>query len=272
MTAARTDNFDFTPLRQYRGARTGKGAYVLHFTFSALGNTQHASRNTSAFTLIEVMLALAISAIVLAAVGGVFFTALHLRDRTAAMLDETASLYQAIGVIRRDFQGALPPGAAAIPTVGDFKCNSQGGGGNSSGSIQLYTTTGVLDENDPWGDVQEVVYELRDPTDNRQNGKDLVRSVSRNVLASGTQDAIARPLMGNVKSLEFACYDGAEWRDSWDTSLGDTNLPVAVRIRVRLAGDNNPNARPQEPYELVVALLSQSRTNQPASSSSGGGQ
>ena len=216
------------------------------------------------------MLALAVSAIVLAAVGGVFFTALRLRDRTAAMLDETAPLYQAIGVIRRDFQGALPPGAAVVPTAGDFKCNSQGGGNASSGSIQIYTTTGDPDQNDPWGDVQQVVYELRDPTDKRENGKDLVRSVSRNVLASGAQEAIERPLMGNVKSLEFACYDGIQWRDSWDTSLGDTNLPVAVRIRVRLAGENKPNAPVQEPYELVVPLLSQSRTNQPASSSSGG--
>jgi type II secretion system protein J len=235
-------------------------------------NTQGAIRSTLAFTLIEVMLALAISAIVLAAIGGVFFSALHFRDRTAAMLDETAPLYQAFAIVRRDFQGALPPGAAVVPTAGDFKSDPQGGGSSSSYRVQVYTTTGTLDGNDPWGDVQQVIYELRDSSDHRQGGKDLVRSVSRNVLANGTQEAVERPLLGNVKSLEFLCYDGVDWRDSWDTSLGNTNLPVAVRMRVRLGGDNNPNARPQEPYELTIPLLSQSRTNQPTSSSSGGGQ
>jgi len=231
--------------------------------------------STRAFTLLEIMLALAISGVVLAAVGGVFFSALKLRDRTAAMLDQTAPLYQAIAVIRRDFQGALPPGAAAIPTAGDFKSAPQGGGGTSSSyRLQLYTTSGILNEDDPWGDVQQVIYELRDPTDHRQNGKDLVRAVSRNVLASGAQEATELPLLSNVQSLEFSCYDGTDWRDSWDTSIGNTNLPVAVRVRVRLAGDNSANARAQEPYEMVVPLLSQSRTNQPqaSTSTSGGGQ
>src|SRR5207302_11383556 len=115
-------------------------------------------------------------------------------------------------------------------------------------------------------------YELRDPSDHRQNGKELMRSVSRNVLASSVQEAIELPLLSNVQSLEFSCYDGAEWRDSWDTSIGNTNLPVAVRVRVRLAGENNSNARAQEPYELVVPVLSQSRTNQPQASTSGGAQ
>src|SRR3954453_5410083 len=82
---------------------------------------EYAIRKANAFTLMEVMLALAVSAIVLAAIGGVFFGALRLRDRTAAMLDETAPLYQALALIRRDFQGVLPPGGSSLPMAGDFK-------------------------------------------------------------------------------------------------------------------------------------------------------
>ena len=241
-------------------------AQLSRFTF-------HVSRNTQAFTLLEVMLALAISGVVLAAIGGVFFSALHLRDRTAAMLDQTAPLYQALTIMRRDFQGALPPGVAAIPTAGDFKSDPQGGGNSASYRLQLYTTTGTLSENDPWGDVQQVLYELRDSTEGRQNGKDLFRVISRNVLATtGVQEATEVPLLGNVQSLEFSCYDGVDWRDSWDTSLGNSNLPVAVRIRIRLAGEKSSSLQIQEPYELVVPMLAQSRTNQPQSSTSGGGQ
>jgi type II secretory pathway component PulJ len=212
----------------------------------------------------EVMLALTVSAIVLAAIGGVFFAAMRLRDRTAAALDETVPLYQALSIIRRDFQGALPPGSATLPTAGDFKTDAE-----SASRIQLFTTTAIVNDTDPWGDVQEVLYELRDPSDRRQSGKDLYRTVSRDVLASGAAEGVELPLLSHVRALEFACYDGANWRDSWDTSLGDTNLPVAVRIRLRMAGDSDATSLAQQPYELVIPLLAQSRTNQPQTSTGG---
>ena len=44
-----------------------------------------------AFTLMEVILALATSAVLLAAVGSAFFSALRLRDRAAAALDESGT-------------------------------------------------------------------------------------------------------------------------------------------------------------------------------------
>jgi type II secretory pathway component PulJ len=229
--------------------------------------THHASRIMGAFTLMEVMLALTVSAIVLAAIGGVFFAALRLRDRTAAALDETTPLYQAFSIIRRDFQGALPPGAASLPTAGDFKTDPE-----SASRVQLFTTTALVNDTDPWGDVQEVMYDLRESADHRQSGQDLYRTVSRNVLASGAAEGVEVPLLSHVQSLEFACFDGSNWRDSWDTSISDTNLPVAVRIRVRLAGDSDANSRVQQPYELVIPLLAQSRTNQPQTSTTGGAQ
>src|SRR5580765_4666217 len=143
----------------------------------AIRHTPYAIRSRAAFTLMEVMLALTVSAIVLAAIGGVFFAALRLRDRTAAALDETAPVYQTLSIIRRDFQGALPPGSGLLPTAGDFKTDP-----DNESRIQFFTTTGTLTEDDPWGDVQEIIYDLRDSADKRQSGKDLYRTVSRNVL------------------------------------------------------------------------------------------
>jgi prepilin-type N-terminal cleavage/methylation domain-containing protein len=228
---------------------------------------------SAAFTLVEVMLALAVSAILLAAIGGVFFSALRLRDRTSAMLDASVPLHQAFAIMRRDLQGALPPGGSALPIAGDFKSDPQGGGGMSQGSrLQIYTTTGVITDNQPWGDVQEVVYELRDAADRTHGGKDLVRTITRNLLASGAPDENDQWLLGNIRSLEFACYDGIDWRDSWDTSLANTNLPSAVRVRVQLASDNAGASGKEQPFELVVPISSQSRTNQPQATTTGGAQ
>src|SRR2546423_5978630 len=71
-------------------------------------------RRPQAFTLIEVLLALSVSAIVLAAIGGVFYSAVRLRERTTAMLDEAAPLYQALTLLRRDLLGTVPPGGILI--------------------------------------------------------------------------------------------------------------------------------------------------------------
>src|SRR2546421_7582209 len=94
-----------------------------------------------AFTLIEVLLALSVSAIVLAAIGGVFYSALRLRERTTAMLDESAPLYHAFALLRRDLQGAVPPGGTLS---GDFKTGTVDTGMAEGTGLQFCTSTGVL--------------------------------------------------------------------------------------------------------------------------------
>jgi hypothetical protein len=67
--------------------------------------------------------------------------------------------------------------------------------------------------------------------------------------------------MGKVQTLQFDCYDGTQWRNTWDTSAGDTNLPVAVRVRIQLVarqGEGNANSTP---LEMLVPIISQTRTN-----------
>jgi type II secretory pathway component PulJ len=205
------------------------------------------------------LLALAVSAIVLAGIGGVFYSAVRLRERTAALVDASAPLHQALAFLRRDLRGVVPPGGIM---AGDFRSGAISSGLFQGYGLQFSTTTGTLKDDVPWGDLQDVVYELRDPTErNYTGGKDLFRSVTRNLLPTATQDATDQFLLGNVQSLEVACYDGTDWRDSWDSSLGDTNLPVAVRVRIELAGDNSTDARGSQPIEVIVPLVIQSRTN-----------
>ena len=226
--------------------------------------------SSSGFTLLEITLALAVSAIALAGIGGVFYSGLRLRERTVAMLDESAPLQQALAVLRRDLHGAVPPGGVwALPD--DFIIQPGGGGLGQEYRLQFFTSTQVIAGNDnaPWGDRKQVVYELRPPTEpTRTSGKDLVRSVTRNLLGTIAEPEEQR-LLRNVQSLEFAGFDGASWPTSWDTTQGNTNLPTAVRVRLQLGADNPANLRNQQPFEMVIPLVSQSRTNQ---TQSGGAQ
>jgi type II secretory pathway component PulJ len=211
------------------------------------------------------MLAMAISAIVLAGIGGVFFSALRLRERSAAAIDRAIPLHQAFSLLRRDLQGAMPP-TGIYALAGDFRIEPQSAGLGQNFRLHFYSSSGIVRDNAPWGEIQEVLYELRDTTTGGGSGKELIRSVNRNVLGTATPQPDEQPLLGNVQSLEFAGYDGVDWRESWDTSMGNTNLPSAVRVRVLMANDqkSDPN---QEPFEMVVPVVSQSRTNQTSTSS-----
>ena len=75
---------------------------------------------------------------------------------------------------------------------------------------------------------------------------------------------------GNVESLEFLNYSGTDWRDSWDTALGDPGLPQAVRVRIQLAANVSATFLKREPLELLVPLTTQARTNQPTTGGTGG--
>ena len=92
---------------------------------------------------------------------------------------------------------------------------------------------------------------MKAPTDRNQPGMDLVRCVNRNLLATTTQTPEMQWLMSDVETLQFDCFDGTQWRNTWDTSAGDTNLPMAVRIRIQMRRQaGSQDAANQQPIEM----------------------
>ena len=218
------------------------------------------SNNRGAFTLIELILAIGIAAIVLVAINAVFFTALRLRDAVSDSVDAASPLDEATATIRRDLQCAVTPKATGVLS-GDFKVgNVTSTGINVPVAAEIYTATGALSVNAPWGDIQRVTYELKNSTSGAV-GKDLYRSVTRNLLTETTPDVEDQLMVTGVESVKFSCYDGSQWSDTWDTtdaSSVSTNLPVAVRVDIQMSGDA---AKGAQPIEILVPVDSQSRTN-----------
>jgi type II secretion system protein J len=211
------------------------------------------------------LLAVAICAIVLVAINGVFAAAVHLRDRTSEAIEESLPVNRALSIMQRDLRGAVGPGGFL---AGDFKCGAQAmgaamglSGEAGSAGLDFFASTGVISDKVPWGDTQEVFYELKAPADRNQAGMDLVRCINRNLLATTTQTPEIQWLMGNVQTLQLDCYDGTQWRSTWDTSAGDTNLPVAVRIRIQLAAKQAEGSGTLQPLEMMVPLGTQTITN-----------
>lgn len=215
------------------------------------------NQRSAAFTLLEMILAIGVAAIVLGVVSTTFFAALHLRDATADAVDAAAPVDQALAILRRDLQCAVTPKPGGILS-GDFKTGSVTSTGISTPvAAEMFTATGTISESEPWGDIQRVTYELKDAANGGSSGRDLYRSVTRNILATGAPDVADQWLMGGVASVQFSCYDGSQWLDAWDTTdtaSANTNLPVAVRVHIELA-------KGKAPVEILVPVDSLTRTN-----------
>jgi general secretion pathway protein J len=211
--------------------------------------------------LIELILAIGVMAIALAAIGSVFFSALRLRESATRIVDESLPIERTLSTFRRDLQGAMAPSANGIFT-GDFKVGSVSSlGSGRPVDIEMFTTTGVLREDDPWGEVQMVTYSLRDSGNRSQSGQDLYRSVTRNLLSTGSTQPDDQYMMSGVERLEISCSDGTSWMDTWDSTV-TTNLPTAVRVRILLSDNSTGGGGAPRPIEMVVPIDSQSRTNQ----------
>ncbi|MGH8024478.1 MAG: type II secretion system protein GspJ [Limisphaerales bacterium] len=213
-----------------------------------------------AFTLIEMILAIGVAAIVLVTICTVFFAGLRLRNATENYVDAATPVDQTLATMRRDLACIVTPTNGTTKVLsGDFRVGNVVSTGNGGPvAIEMFTATGEIGDAAPWGDIQRVTYELRDPTTGNAPGKDLIRSVTRNLLSPTPVTPDDQQMMGGVQSITFSCYDGAQWWNTWDTTgltSPNTNLPVAVRVDIQPAGNQ------MAPIEMVVPIDSQSRSN-----------
>jgi len=213
----------------------------------------------------ELLIAVVAFSVVLAAINAVFYGALRLRNKTVRAVDEAVPLQQTLALLQRDLANLVAPGGMLSGTFQTSKVNNQ----NSSsmpqamqaaanqpgqGSPELFTTTGVIDENSPFAEVQKVTYFLAQSTNNGA-GRDLFRAVTRNLLPTLVDQPVSTPLLRGVESIYFLYHDGTQWRETWDSS--DTNQPVlpkAIKVQINMAAGERGVAPPPA-AELVVPIL-----------------
>lgn len=229
--------------------------------------------NRRAFTLLEVLIAVVVFSIVLAAINTVFFGALRLRNRATESIDAAQPLQRTLSVIQRDLSNLVVPGGTLSGTLQTTSTTNTVLGQSSP---SFYCSTGVIDETSPWAEIERVSYLLVDST-NPTAGRALMRAATRNLLPATAEELPEEQwLMSGVQSLIFTYYDGSQWRDSWDSTVADAttgqtnNLPRAIKVEIQLAPEQGGRAAPTvAPIQLVVPVVIQARTN--ATQQAGGG-
>ena len=239
------------------------------------------TQRRAAFTLLELLIAVVAFAIVLAAINGVFYSALKLRNRSAASLEKSLPLTQALIILKRDLASLAAPGTLAKElqtsptgsTSGEQRFGSLTGAAGGAGALasqvgpDFYTYSGLLDTASPWPSVQKVAYLLVDSTNRNALGKDLIRAVTRNLLPSGNvaEEPVEQLLLADVAEATFFFHDGTDWLESWDSATADPKLPRAIRLQLQMAFEDR--ATRQQPIELIVPIVTEASTNAPAGGS-----
>lgn len=209
------------------------------------------------------LVATAVSAIVLLVINATFFTALRLHNATHASIDRDLEVQRAIGIMRKDLAGLVLPGNPAATTntfAGQLTSDSSSPTTMASEagdrvSPDLYTTSGRIDGWTSFSEAQIVSYFLVPAKDGSSDNKNLVRVITRNLLPVQDTPPDEQTLLTGVTSATMTFFDGIDWADAWDSSATST-LPSAIKLSLVLTPRDNNGARAAPaPVELIVPVL-----------------
>jgi prepilin-type N-terminal cleavage/methylation domain-containing protein len=161
------------------------------------------------FTLLETLVALAITALVLSALYGAVSHAAAARARTSERADELAVARGVLLRMTRELEAAVVPQEPGTP---DRFVVVPAADGASSSNLR-FASAGT----------EIVGYDV---TRDAAGRSALVRRAASRFAAAETAGPVPVPILAGVARFVVRCHDGAEWRDRWDVPT----LPRAVEI------------------------------------------
>ncbi|HLI78732.1 MAG TPA: prepilin-type N-terminal cleavage/methylation domain-containing protein [Candidatus Binataceae bacterium] len=200
-------------------------------------STHHGLGAGAGFTLLELMLALGILALILVMIAGSFNVVIHSKVQGEARLDVDregrAILWQLTNEIRGAVQTPYPNFPSNVLLLG----KGQMGGTLPIDSITVSTLAAGHRRAITGMDAEELVSYSATPNPQARGWFVLTRS-QRSALLIGSNIPGAPPteLADNLVSLHIKYFNGGEWLESWNSTElpPPTQLPVAVSIDIVL--------------------------------------
>lgn len=176
----------------------------------------------SGFTLLETLVALAVTALVLAALGRLVLQTASARTQATAASERLGGARAVLVGLAREIEAALPPGAPGATTPSEsFVVVAPATPGASS---QLRFAAAVAPATPGTADVQTLAYAVP------------ARSTTLTRTRRGARDGL--PVVEGVRRFTVRCFDGATWHDTWAAGA----LPRAVAVRLELIDEPTPLA------------------------------
>ena len=193
-------------------------------------------RQSCGFTLLEMILATGMTAVLAGSLYATLHTAFKARRSLTAALDPVRRAELALELLREDLQSAMVPrGLLAGPLLGEDSVDNSG---RANDSVSVHCAVGASDQSGAPGDIRmvELVCETPDGTDQ----KCLVRYLTANLLASQAEEPAYEVICRGIHAFDVRYFDGIDWQDSWDSVAQGDVLPLAVEVTIQLAPDEDP--------------------------------
>ncbi|HZN66936.1 MAG TPA: type II secretion system protein GspJ [Tepidisphaeraceae bacterium] len=229
------------------------------------------STQRRAFTLLELLVALAITAIIMGSLYASLRIAFRARAAAEAAAEPLRTAELALGLLRSDVESAmLPRGILTAPFTGEDGMGSAGqpadklsfcslgDPGEFMAAVEGGASSAVPSE------VRKVGIALEPyagPDGAEQYA--LVRYVTTNLLSPVEQQPDKEVLCRGVTALNIRYFDGLAWQDSWDSTTVENNIPSAVEVTieiVRTQGERTRGVRLPRVFLLSCSTLSPTST------------
>lgn len=219
-----------------------------------------------AFTLLELLLATAVGAIVLLVINATFFSALRLHNATHDKIGDNLAIQRTLTIVRRDLAGIMVPANPAATTntfsgqlTSDVTSTNDLDNTAERVTPDITTNSGKIDGWTPYAELQMVSYYLSPAADGAPT-KDLVRVVTRNLLPAAEQTTENQTLLTGVNSAVISYFDGQDWLDTWDSTT-TSSLPTAIKFSLVVVPRVGTTSRSDPaPIELIVPVLVKTST------------
>ena len=188
-------------------------------------------RRQSAFSLLELVLVMSVSAMLALSLYTAMHIALQARKSARAAIEPTRIGAVASDLLRQDFENVLPPtGVLAGPFIGTP--GGTGQSGSAGDDVQFFTLG--RDEPSDGSPLSEGIRKVELLVDATQTPPALIRRVTRNLLPSSEPLVNDEILCRNVRTFTVRYYDGYDWQDTWDSTQNNNVLPMAVAVTLEL--------------------------------------
>jgi prepilin-type N-terminal cleavage/methylation domain-containing protein len=192
-------------------------------------------RQPSAFTLLELLVAMVLMVVVAACLYTALYTGFRARRSSLFAVEPTSLGVNAIDLLKQDICGVLTPtGVLAGAFVGT---NAVGMKGEATDSLEFYTTHVYADDEQVIGGLGKIEIVLAEDVDTENGTYRLLRRVTTNLLPPRTVDPEEQVLCRDVVSLNLRYFDGDGWLDDWDSTADANSLPEAVEVEIEIAHD-----------------------------------
>ena len=187
-------------------------------------NPDKRTASARGFTLLELLIALALLVILSGTLYGTYFGLVRGRETAAAKMDQRRTLSTTLDQLRRELSSAM---LNRNNNRLHFVVEDRDYFGKPASTLDFTAIVPPRAGRLPLSDQAQLTYKIV------ENEKKLSLARQEKDLYY-IRDAVPYPQMEELEGFLVECYDGSKWVRTWDTSLNGGRLPKYVKVTITL--------------------------------------